>query len=564
MHFSNEFNIPVKFCVYKTADLLDVVPCEGGVVFLDPGNNRNWNPAPGEYNTSFDVRVFKPQFIDQLLGRVAGVHRRGLVKITPQGQVVLDNTLLYHNIEISYPAMVEDVRSLDELVRHVSTAAERRLKVRAVGGGYSFSDIAHTDGCFLYTHNLNKVLSLDSDVLKAGTNTENLRKVEAGITVETLNKALWAEGKALINQGGYDQQTIFGALCTGTHGSGITLGSIASTVRSMHILTCDTNRAIRQVQVEPSDGITDPAAHKARYPKIELIQDDDVFYSCTVCFGAMGVTYAVVMDVRDSYWLKEDRIKQPWSTTKKQLLDGLVRNTKYRHVEVLINPYKETSVLTFREEVKATAPSGQRNFIQTELAKVALLVHMIQQMANSNPSGVPDLLESALEGTTDSGVIDRCYEILNIGPANEMPVVSSEMAIDATDIGKVVVAVEEIISTFKNRASSDDRYITSPFSLRFVKADKGLLSMQYGRDTCMIEVPMLSKTYGLDETLRRFRAVLEQKHDGRPHWGQVLEIDASAVQKMYPKFDVFKRTYQQLNASGVFSNEMTIRSGLDG
>jgi hypothetical protein len=145
-----------------------------------------------------------------------------------------------------------------------------------------------------------------------------------------------------------------------------------------------------------------------------------------------------------------------------------------------------------------------------------------------------------------------------------MPVVSSEMAIDATDIGKVVVAVEEIISTFKNRASSDDRYITSPFSLRFVKADKGLLSMQYGRDTCMIEVPMLSKTYGLDETLRRFRAVLEQKHDGRPHWGQVLEIDASAVQKMYPKFDVFKRTYQQLNASGVFSNEMTRRCGLDG
>jgi hypothetical protein len=563
MRFINETGNQVKFCVYGTSRGFDNVPCEGGAVFMDPKSAKDWYPAPGEHRENFDVRVFKPALFDEPLGRVADVNRSATVKIDQQGRVQLYNTLHYHNIEIPYPASVASPKSLDELVRDMSAAAAKKLKVRAVGGGYAFSDVAHTDGAFFYTHNMDKILPLDGETLRPGTAVENLRKVEAGITVEKLNKGLWAQGKALINQGGYDQQTIFGALCTGTHGSGIALGSIASTVRSMHVVTFDKNWAIRHVQIEPTNGITDPSAHRRKYQTIELIQDDEIFHSCTVCFGAMGITYSVVIEVRDAYWLAEDRIKQPWAVTKSQLLDGIVRDQKFRHVEFLVNPYTDNTVMTVRVEAHATAPSGSRNFAQTSLAKIRELTYAIQDAVNNNPDIVPTTLDMVLDGTTDRSVVDRYYEILNIGPANELPGVSSEVGIDATEIGNVVSAVEDVNAMLKERARADRRYVTVPYSVRFVKADNAYLSMQYGRDTCMIEVLSLSATFGVEETLRRSRTLLQQKYDGRPHWGQLLDMDAGTATKMYPKVELFKRTYKHMNVSGAFQSAMTKRLGLD-
>ena len=567
MYFSNETPIQVKFCVYKTSSWADNIPCEGGVAFMEPNAKRSWSPAPREHKESFDVRVFRPAFFDQLLGRVADVNRGGLVRIYQDStgfHVELQNTLRYHNIEMPRPAMVATVRGLDALKSQMAAVAAQNIVVRAVGGGYSFSDVAHTDGLFVYTHEMNKQLSLDPQVLKPGVSPENLRKVEGGIKVATLNNALWAEGKALINQGGYDQQTLFGALCTGTHGSGITLGSIASSVRSIHLVTFDQHWNLRDLQIEPTNGMTDPAAHRATYPGVELIQNDDVFYATTVSFGAMGVVYSVTMEVRDAYWLLEDRIKQSWNDTRAQLLGGLVRDRTFRHIEVLVNPYTGNTVLTRRQEVVAAGPSGRRNFAQTDLAKFKELAYMIQDAANAHPEMVPLLVDLALDGTTDAGVVDKCFVLLNIGAANDFPVFSSEIGIDATDISNVVRAVEDINATLKKRASVDKRYITSPYALRFVKADTSYLSMQYGRDTCMIETPMLAATTGGQDTLRQIRALLVQHYAGRPHWGQVMEIDATAVTRMYPKFEAFRATYRQLNVSGAFRSAMTQRCGLDG
>jgi L-gulono-1,4-lactone dehydrogenase len=563
MNFINETGMQVKFCVYKTSGVFDNLPCEGGVVFVAAKSSREWFPAPGEHNPDFDVRVFKPAIFDELLGRVANVNRGGRVKISPDHNVVLDNTLKYHNIEIPYPALVASPGSLNELVQQMTAAAAKRLKIRAVGGGYSFSDVAHTDGAFVYTHNMDKILPLDLDVLRPGAGADNLRKVEAGISVEKLNKGLWEQGKGLFNQGGYDKQTIFGALCTGTHGSGITLGSIASTVRSMHIVTLDGNWAIRHVQIEPTNGITEPSKHRRKYPNIELIQDDETFHSCTVCFGAMGIVYSAVIEVRDAYWLREDRIKQSWAETKSQLLGGIVRNSQYRHIEVLVNPYKDTTVLTRRVEVKATAPSGSRSFAQTSLAKITELTYAIQDAVNTNPALVPMVMDLVLDGTTDKDVVDRYYAIMNIGPANDLPGISSEIGIDATDINNVVRALDDINTNLKERGRTDGRYVTVPYAVRFVKADSAYLSMQYGRDTCMIEILSLSATYGFDETVRRIRNLLLQKYDGRPHWGQLLEIDAATAAKLYPKFDLFKKTYKKMNVSGAFQSAMTKRLGLD-
>jgi len=40
---------------------------------------------------------------------------------------------------------------------------------------------------------------------------------------------------------------------------------------------------------------------------VELIQDDDIFYSVLVSMGMMGVIYSYTFEVRDAFYVKEDR-----------------------------------------------------------------------------------------------------------------------------------------------------------------------------------------------------------------------------------------------------------------
>jgi hypothetical protein len=85
IEFHNGTDEQVKVCVYKTSNVLDVVPCEGGVVFLEPYKSAPWHPASGEHSTEFDVRFFHPALFDKLLARSADVSFNKRVTITKNG-----------------------------------------------------------------------------------------------------------------------------------------------------------------------------------------------------------------------------------------------------------------------------------------------------------------------------------------------------------------------------------------------------------------------------------------------------------------------------------------------
>src|SRR5687768_2468548 len=79
-------------------------------------------------------------------------------------------------------------RSRDEVSEAVARAAEVGRTVRAVGAGHSFSDIALTDGTMLHLGALDRVLDADPE--------SGLVRVEAGITLNRLNRELLARGLA--------------------------------------------------------------------------------------------------------------------------------------------------------------------------------------------------------------------------------------------------------------------------------------------------------------------------------------------------------------------------------
>lgn len=94
--------------------------------------------------------------------------------------------------------------------------------IRALGAGHSFSPLIDTDGIVLSQAQLAGVLHCDR--------TDATATLLPGTTIASLGEALWKQGLSLANQGDIDTQTIAGAIATGTHGSGVRLGSLSSTL----------------------------------------------------------------------------------------------------------------------------------------------------------------------------------------------------------------------------------------------------------------------------------------------------------------------------------------------
>jgi len=84
---------------------------------------------------------------------------------------------------------------------------------------------------------MNKILNIDTSLLHDAKFGVSLFSAEIGTTVKARDQALDSKSKGLINMGAYDGQTLAGAFSTGTHGSGMSLGPMASSVRPLVLVS---------------------------------------------------------------------------------------------------------------------------------------------------------------------------------------------------------------------------------------------------------------------------------------------------------------------------------------
>lgn len=463
---------------------------------------------------------------------------------------------------ITQPLRLYRPTTLAELRSVIQQAAAHGCRVKAAGAGHSFTDVATTTDFLVDTQGLNHPLPLETDVLKDGTETDTLFETEAGIVVRDLNEALWDAGLGLINMGGYDGQTIMGVISTSTHGSGIAIGPLSGFAQSLTFVVAGG----RVLRIEPKDGMTDPARWAAKHPDIELVQDDDCFHACQVSIGCMGVVYSLVLQVCERYWMKEERTLSTWRQVKQDLQDGRVL-AENRHYEVLVNPYltngEHTCLITRRNPVQEpTVPPKQlphRNYLVELFAKFPGSGQLLLNLINTVPDLVPTIIDTAMQGLV-ADYVDRSYRVFNIGAANDVPAYGSEIGFPLVTH---LDAVERILQIAADGQRAGKAYLTSPFSLRFVKASPAFMSMMHGTDTCMVEFPMLDNTIGGKELLRRIEGEMYAL-GGRPHWGLLNFISGGngLLESMYPRYDTWLAVYRQLNPDGTFDNAFTERCGI--
>lgn len=522
---------------------------------------------------------------------------------------------IYQPVSLDSTSDPQSIQAL--LTRALSTGCA----VKAAGSGHSYSDVATTPDFFVDTHGLSRMASttnpiagqLSAAVLRSALplalgpmtfpsydpeNNHALVEMEAGITIRSLNPALESWNLGLMNMGGYDGQTIVGAISTSTHGSGIGIGPFPDMVRSLVLATTGawkgtvisgggSQKGLYYYRIEPKNGITDPAKYSD--PVIGLIQDDDCFASTICSMGCFGIIYSVVLEVMQMYYLTETR-----SFTKlSDVMNALAPNTANpkslptalqdtRNYEVLVHPYPLSGGKVVTMDPTVPPSTYYTNFWclvtkrniapppatpKTRMQMPSFLAIIINLFINKEPQLIPDIITISLLTQIDYDFVGRSYDIYNLGLGGNFGF-AAEIGFPAESGGAYTntgfeTAINKIHMIAQNSREVGSQYQTSPFSLRFVKASAALLSMMQGRDTAMIEMDMVTGSYGGPEIMFRYETNMYPL-GGRPHWG--LEFDFMSgsnglLSRLYPELARWMAVYRQFNALGTFDNSFTQRVG---
>jgi hypothetical protein len=485
-------------------------------------------------------------------------------------------------------------RSLVELVAIVQKAEREGKRVRMTGSGHSFSDVAFTDDYLLSPKGLTNPLPLDKPELAPIEMRGGWVRVEAGITVKELNLHLERHHLALTNMGGYDAQTIVGAATTGTHGSGLAYGPIASQIRSLELVTTEGE----VLKVEPDPGITRNfpgfvRTHQGNVPA-RLVNDTALFNALTVSLGCMGIVYAVVLEVVPEFWLHEKRTLTTWGALRSpggflhRLLNGQRLdpegddNPSLRepdHYEIYVSPYPRhrgrssathPCLLTRRYRIPpnvARTPGQRRrarngDHVLVAAARISKQGQALAEFIDANPRLVPWIQRESIKALEDrDDYIDQSFRVFHLGPLNAMRVTGIEMAFA---LEQTIQATERMFVEAQ-RLAADGYFHSSPPSLRFVAPAAADLAMMNGRRTTMLEMGMLVCQNGADELLRRYEKIYIDELKARPHWGldQNVLTSFAEVEALYGAparhwYEVYKRYNRNGTFNGAFTDRLKI------
>ena len=374
--------------------------------------------------------------------------------------------------------------------------------------------------------------------------------------------------------GAYDGQTLGGAISTGTHGTGISLGPIASNVRSLVLVS--ENKTV--YQIEPTKGITNPTKFAKAKPDIVLKQDDEWLNSNVVAMGCMGLIFFYTLEVMPAYYLQESRVLDTWegltSRTGKDGLSSWLGDPGVRHFEVDVNPYAVAGVHSCVKIIRRKADSpakgsrGIANWISGILASCPVADWLVVHFLNTFPKICPRIINSALKTLADNDYVDKSYVVMNIGANDNVKAMALELSFDATgattDATNLINKVNNLLSIFANAATNKKWYLAGPIALRFVAASDAYLAPQTGRTTCMAELDLLVRISNGEKLLREVKNAVCTKGSGvRVHWGLDLDtVSGDEVHDMFPQYDHWLSVYRQLNTSGMFNSVFTDRLGI--
>lgn len=404
----------------------------------------------------------------------------------------------------NYTFTASELRTASSVADAQTMIASAR-KVRVLGSGHSFNDIADSEGVQLSLEGFDHVLSVDPDRRRVA--------VQGGIRYGDLAPLLHAKGWALANLASLPHISVAGAVMTATHGSGSGIGNLATAVASLDLLTAS------------GDVVT-----------LSRDTDAEVFSGAVVGLGAMGVVVGLTLDLEPTY----------------QVAQNVFRDLPFAVLEAEFDAIFDagTSVSVFTDWRGDTA---QTVWVKDRVADAPTISAVRPDFFGAVPATkkMHPLPDGRVEDCTEQlGVPGPWYERLphfrmGFSPSNGAEI-QAEYFLPRENAPMAVAAMR------RHGARLQPLIMVS--ELRTVAADDLWLSPG-------IRGPYVGVHFTFRRDVAGVRSVLPAIEDelGRlgavPHWGKVTTMSPAVVQSRTPRIGAFRDLVLSFDPEGKFRND---------
>ncbi|MDJ1500753.1 FAD-binding protein [Xanthocytophaga agilis] len=442
-------------------------------------------------------------------------------------------------------------------------------RTRVLGGEWSWTKIAASDGILLNTKPLNLTfrISLNNVSPAYAKSPDDLYFAQCGVSIQELSTRLRRRKRSLKTSGASNGQTIAGALSTGTHGSAIDIGGVADYVVGLHLIVSPTRHIWLERRSYPVVSDVFVANLHA-----ERVQDDALFNAALVSFGCFGFIHGVMIETVPLFLYESYRLSVPLDNTLYTLMESLSFANSFLpygserpyHFQVLVNQYdpnhKAYVTVMYKRDY-------EDNYIPPSMAVPGIgpgddAPSFIGTISQALPAVVPILVNAVIGGS---------YK-----PYSKVFGTHAEMFSNTDLHGKVLSAAIGIPLSAVNQVRElliDLNTHYGPFAgvlaFRFVKGTQATLGFTHFTTTCVVELDSVMS----DETYRFYNKVwdeLERQHIPHSfHWGKVLRLDHTRIRNMYgeEKIDNWIQARNTLmqdpESMRLFTNDVMVLWGLD-
>lgn len=380
------------------------------------------------------------------------------------------------------PARLAMPESEDALVSLFREAERAGWEMRVAGTGHSFVPLCTSAGMLLSLDGMQGVIEADPTAMQA--------TIWAGTKIHQIGAPLTAAGMAMENMGDIDRQSLAGAIGTGTHGTGPTLGNIATQVVSLRLLTASGDYLDCSAEREP-----------------------DIFAAARVSLGMLGIITRITLRTLPAYHLHEHTWVASFDECMEKL-DALIAAT--RHFEFFWLPGEDACAM------KALHPTDAERWEERESAPVA---------------------PGRLARYVHADRVDWWHRIL-----------PSERNIRFNEMEFAVPAAQgpDCLREIRHLMREKHPDVTWPVEYRTLHADTIPLSPAYERETVTISIHQ-DATLPYRPFFADAEAIF-RNHRGRPHWGKVHWHSGRDLRDLYPRWNDFHAIRARLDPSGRFLN----------
>ncbi|EKD12310.1 uncharacterized protein L3040_000221 [Drepanopeziza brunnea f. sp. 'multigermtubi'] len=444
----------------------------------------------------------------------------------------------------SSPELYVQPQSIQEVEKLVHLARRCRRRLTTVGCGHSPSDMTCTSSWLVNLDNFNRILNVDKESCVV--------VMQSGIRLFTVGEELDKLGLAMPNLGSINQQSIAGAISTGTHGSTLRHGILSQSILSLKITL--------------ANGKTETCSPS---------QNPDLFRAALISLGALGIIVEITFQAVPAFTLAWQQVVD----SDRKMLDSWEKElwTQTEFVRVWWFPYTRRAVVWTAEKTELAPQPPPKSYYGDWLGYT--VYHNLLYFSQYVPSALPWIewfvfgMQYGFAAGSKTCAIQKSREALLMNCLYSQFV--NEWAIP---LSKGPEALRRLSSWLNHLTPSDQDYVPhgipysadglyvhAPVEVRVTETSNSTTPRPHLDPTCTEEA-----TLYLNATLYRpkdadppcqFRyyqgfEFLMRELGGKPHWAKNFECTSHDIEEMYgERLQEWRKIRANADPEGMFVGE---------